>query len=389
MQKLLFTLHLIVGLGAGLLFALLGLTGALLVFREEIEAALRPDLHPAQMAPAGAAAPVSWERVLGAARAAAPDGARVEHLFLPAAPGAPVVAWLAGDQARIYLDPHSARVLGVEDPTRTLTGWLFALHTRLLTGAQSETGEKLVGYGGLLLLAMSVSGIVLWWPRKAAGQRLRAHLTIKRGASAKRVNYDLHRAGGFYLAVPLALLALTGVTLVFDEPVEAGLRRLTGAPPVAPRPKIAATHEQRSPMNLDALVQAADVAVPGGQMRRISLPKKSDAPVLIRKRLPGELHPNGMSRIYLNPCSGAVVRVERADAPLVVPRFMNLRYPLHIGVWGGLASRIAYAFVGLAPTLLLLTGAAMWWVRVGAKRLRATRERRGVLVSARPRPRPG
>ena len=49
-------------------------------------------------------------------------------------------------------------------------------------------------------------------------------------------------------------------------------------------------------------------------------------------------------------------------------RFLNLRYPVHIGLYGGLFTRILHAITGLAPLGLFTTGCLMWWNRVGSKR---------------------
>ena len=361
MRRLLFTLHLVVGIGAGLLLTLTGLTGSLLVFRHELDAALNPELLrvPAR----GEPAPVG--RAVEAAVRAVP-GARVQHLFVAPAPGAAHEVWLQGTERRVYVDPYTARVLGTRDERRSVMGRLFALHTKLLGG---ESRERVVGFGGLALLFLSASGLVLWWPSRL--RQLPDRLRVKWGASAKRVNYDLHRSVGFWAAGLLALTALTGSSLVFSEWFTAAAYRLTRTHE-PPKVRVNAPPDggAGAPLPLDALLRRADAALPGGDLRRVSFPAKPDAPLVIRKRLPGDLHPNGMSYVYLDPYTGDVLRADAAGDAVAGRRLLNLRYPLHIGRWGGLATRVLYVLLGLLPGLLFVTGCRMWWNRAGAKRRR-------------------
>jgi uncharacterized iron-regulated membrane protein len=98
-------------------------------------------------------------------------------------------------------------------------------------------------------------------------------------------------------------------------------------------------------------------------LRRVSFPAKPGAPVVVRKRLPGDLHPNGMSYVFLDPHTGNVLRVDRAADASRGQRLVNLRYPLHIGHWGGMATRLLHALAGLMPSLLFVTGCRLWWNR--------------------------
>lgn len=369
LRRLLFTLHLVVGVSAGLLLSLLGLTGSLLVFRHEIDSLLEPRL----LTVAPCSAPASLDRIVAAVEAYRPE-AKLQHLFLASGPSATHEAWFSGTTVRVYLDPCTAGVLGERDADWSAMGWLFALHTKLLSG---ERGESIVGWCGIALLFLTVSGLILWWP--ANYRQFRERLRVKWYASRKRINFDLHRTGGFYAAALLVLIALTGTTLVFKDTATAAAARLTNrspaAKPTVTPPRAGAT---ASPLSLSELLRMSETVLPGGVVRRISFPGKPDAPLLIRKRLPYELHPNGVNYLYLDPYTGAVLRVDRAAEGDAGQRFLNARYPLHIGLWGGLLTRLLHALAGLLPSVLFVTGLIMWWNRVGVKRLTAWRNRLAV-----------
>ncbi len=355
LRRLLVTVHLVLGLTAGLLLSLTGLSGSLLVFRHEIDRLAEPGLHQVKISQRP---PAPLEKVAAAAAQAVP-GAAIQQLFLATAPGGSHEVWLKGSKLRLYVDPFSAQILGKRRDTDSFTGWLFAWHTKLLS---VESGERIVGWSGVVLLFLSVSGVILWWPDRV--RQVPDRLRIKWSASGKRVNYDLHRTGGFYAAALLTLLALTGSSLVFDEWFTKAAFRLTRTPPPTTRPKATVPASDAKTVPLSVLLTKVDNALPGGTLRRVSFPAKAGSPVVVRKRMPGDLHPNGMSYVFLDPSNGDVLRVDRAAEASPGQRLVNLRYPLHIGQWGGLATRLLQALVGLMPLVLFLTGCRMWWDRV-------------------------
>lgn len=55
-------------------------------------------------------------------------------------------------------------------------------------------------------------------------------------------------------------------------------------------------------------------------------------------------------------------------------RILNSFTPLHYGTFGGIPTRILYVFVGLAPTVLLVTGFFMWRYRKLVMPKKAVRE---------------
>ncbi|HET9449677.1 MAG TPA: PepSY domain-containing protein, partial [Aggregicoccus sp.] len=86
----------------------------------------------------------------------------------------------------------------------------------------------------------------------------------------------------------------------------------------------------------------------------------------VRRRFAEELHPNGTSAVTVDSGTGAVLRVEDARTAPLASRLLALRYPLHIGAWGGLPARLLALLTGLAPAALFLTGLFHWLARLRA-----------------------
>ncbi|HEX5746329.1 MAG TPA: PepSY-associated TM helix domain-containing protein [Archangium sp.] len=348
LRRFLFQVHLYAGLLVGALLAVTGLTGSALVFGEELDRQLQPEVWG--VVPGGERVPVS--RVLESV-AASQAGASPLYLRMPQRPDAPVVAWMdAHGSRRVYVDPYSGAVLGVRSTGDSLVATLRELHVSLLSGG---AGEAVVGASGCVLIVLGLSGLVLWWPGR---RKLALGFTLRRPLLWRRANYDLHKLGGIFSLVFLLLSALTGVSLVFPAPFEQTLRWATRAParsaPPVPGPATGA------PLPIDVLLAAAERALPGARITRVDLPASPTAPLRVRERLPEEPHPLGMSLVYVDRHTGAVLRADNAlEAPLA-SRLLALRYPLHIGAWGGLATRCLAVLTGLFPAGLFLTGFFLW-----------------------------
>ncbi len=351
------TVHLWVGLVLSLVLVVLSVTGSALVFRHEVDRALNPDLL--RVEPAGGRVPLG--AVIAAVGDAAPESSP-RLLRLPRDPEAPHEVWLADDR-HVYVDPYQGTVLGVRGDREGAMNALFALHAELLGG---EGGAKVVGLIGLLTLLLGGTGLVLWWPTKVTVSRLKKGLQIAWRHGPRRLNYDLHRAGGFYTSAFLALVAATGAALVFYAEAGAALHAATGTPMPPPPPAVHADEGPAAPEVLDAALAAARRVLPNGVPTFLTLPQTGGAPLAVRLRTPGEWHPNGRSYVYLGPADGRVLRVDDAREAPGASRAMHAAYPLHIGAFGGPARsmiRVLYVVLGLAPAILSVTGTLIWFRR--------------------------
>lgn len=354
--------HLVLGLTAGLILSVSGITGSALVFRNELDAVLHPHLLRAQPGPVR----LGLDPVLAAAQTAHP-GERPARVQMPRTPAETYEITMAGpDPLQVYVDPYRGTVLGARRESETLPNVLFEIHHTLLAG---EAGERVLGITALLLLLVVLTGIVVWWPGWRAGWRrfVRA-VSVRMGGSWRAVTFDLHRALGFWTIGFLTVVAVTGASLVFHERFMAGLDWITGSPPRPVAPAVVPVQGARP--TVQSMVDRADAAIDGGQVTYVMLPASPTAPLTVRKKTEEELHPSGRNFVYLDPGTGRVLAAEAARTAHAGTRAYNVLYPVHIGRWGGLPSRILHVLLGLTPAILLVSGALMWWNRRGRRLLR-------------------
>lgn len=157
-RPILGTAHLVLAIVAGLLVASTGLTGGVLAFRDEIDAALNPSLRAIEPAPTSR----SLGEVLAAVEAT--GGPPPRMMLFPDRPDRAWLVLLVGrgptDRWEVYVDPGTARVLGRRRFGSAWTETVKRLHVELFAG---PTGRIVVGLGGLASLALGATGLALWW----------------------------------------------------------------------------------------------------------------------------------------------------------------------------------------------------------------------------------
>ncbi len=365
-RKIIFNLHLYIGLTVGLLLALSGVTGSLLVFGAEADAVINPHLLVAQPT---ATERISVERVLLTVEANH-AGARPEWLRMPRTPQETfeVSIKAANNETKsLYIHAYTAALLGERDAGAGFRGWLHHLHTELFSGA---TGETIVGVGGLMLIMLSVSGIVLWL--RNARRDLRRSLTINRQANWKRINYDAHSVVGIFAMLMLLISGVTGSYLVFHHAGETLVNFITRSPAPTAAP-VSNTAMSTASISIDDIIKRGRRALHASEPTYLILPATPTAPVILRGKQPSEWHPNGRNFVYLDRYTGAVLGVEDALHAPPGTRILNSLYAIHIGAVGGTPTRILQVVVGLVPAFLFVSGLLMWWNRVGARKFRRSR----------------
>jgi uncharacterized iron-regulated membrane protein len=348
--------HLGVGLGLGLMLVVVALSGSLIVFRSEIEDAMHASLT--RVPPGG-----TWKALqpmLDGARATYP-GANFHTVNLPTAPNQSVSFWGPDAQGRsfhAYANPFTGEQLGRDQADDNLTEWLYNLHANLLTGG---AGERLNGLAVLLWIVLIGTGVVLWWPRK--GRPWRDGFVIQWRAQWRRRNFDLHRVTGVFIALPLLLVALTGAYFPFKAPFRWLAETVTGtrAAEDSPHSQPASSSAQR--VSLDEVLRVAATALPQAPPNWIHLPENPSDVYSVRFRLPGEWQLEGMNYVHVDGFTGLVVRVDRHAERTAAQRMLRAMFPLHVGTYGGLVTRVLWFLLGLTPLVLFITGSLMWYRR--------------------------
>ncbi len=316
-------IHRWLGLSAGTLALVLGLSGALLAF------------DPVQQA---------WQAP------AAPDGLSVATLVARVTRSVPVVEEIrrlpsggivafsfAGDTAQAsYVDPADGRVLGPWQSS-ALPRWVKNLHRSLLLG---DAGRWVAAGTALAMGLLSVSGGVLLLRRMGGWRRLAARV---RGSLAQRIHVLVGR-------VVLAVLCLTFLTALTMSASTLGLvaldaraepEALSVVPVASALPGLSA-----SPVAPPTLLQSLPVQA----LRRLNFPAPAD-PQDTWKVVTDE------GKAWIDRYSGQRLAWQPSTP---AQRIYGWARVLHTGesAW---AWAVALGGVGACVLLFWLSGVVMWW----------------------------
>lgn len=369
-RRLWLDVHLYVGLVLGGLFALLGLTGSVLVFYLGVDEALNPAL---QVSRPVIEAPLP-DAVLSRVQALYPEHDGPWRIEMPLDAdealrvryyNPPETAGRGFAPLMLSLDPDSLQVTSGRLWGDYAVTWFYDLHYTLLLGS---AGKTVVGIAGLVLLVSLFSGLYLWWPSRA---RLGAALkpVLRRGVVRK--TYDLHVLSGVYGFVVLAVLALTGSVLALPDEARSVVDSFS---PLCPsfRAPAGLLEEGATPIPLAEAVRIAQARFPGAELRWIETPGRAGKPISVRFHQaaePGRRFPR--SQVWVHPASGDILAVRDPLENSGGDTFMDWMHPLHNGEVFGLAGRLLACLGGLLPVLAFVTGWLRWRHKVRARKASA------------------
>jgi len=211
-KKIWFQTHWLLGITAGIVLAVIGVTGASLSFQNQILRALNPGVVSiAEPGERGLTPAELFARV----QAAAPDKKMISLTVSSDPHDAARVSFAGGNGPRgetRYVDPYTGALLshGALRGESTLR-LLDQIHRRLAAG---EVGKQITGASTLVLVVLALSGLYLRWPRSAGNWR--KWLTLDWARKGRGFLWDLHAVAGTWALVFYLCAALTGLTWSYD-----------------------------------------------------------------------------------------------------------------------------------------------------------------------------
>jgi uncharacterized iron-regulated membrane protein len=367
LRETLFTVHMWIGLILGLLLAALGLSGSLLVYDDQIADLLNP---PPRAATAGQPLPLSMIQDIAQETVGHPGQMQI---FLPQKQGDAVSVRMGGISAmgampgmnpgehargdgrrrheggeggpgrglQMFIDPVSGEVLG----TRTallppILIFAHQLHGNFLMGRDGRS--LVVGWLGVAMLILGISGLVLWWPRR--GQWKYAFF-VRPTAQGLRFHRELHAATGIWIFFIFMAVSFSGVVLAWPQTM--------GANPPGFNPRVIPTVDATDGKRLGATeaVIAAGAAVPGLSPRSVTIPARPDQALSVNYLSNDAVG----ATVFVDPYRGKVISVRDPSA-----NFMAWMRPVHQGSLGPVWQFLVF-LSGLVPSLFIVTGLIMWW----------------------------
>ena len=378
-KKFWFQLHWFVGITAGTELIAVGLTGAVLSFREELIDALNPGGRHVDVSESPLLAP---SQLIEATRKT--HGERsIRTLALFAAPGAAariVFAPARGERRgdTIYLDPYTGAALPplVGDE---VFGWTERLHRwLLLPRAQGKVATGVLA-GGLLMLALS--GLYLRWPKRVLDWR--AWFTFDPALKGRSFLWGLHSVMGTFALLLYLVFTTTGLYWAFDV-IRDRVDAWAGVPADAPRVRSMGNSNAAAldiaPAWTTFLQRAGRTSegATGWSQVVLRLPTGTVPSVLFTWLDAVPSHERARNRMTVRLPDGEVIHDERHDAKGAGGLFLAAIYPLHMGTYFGLPGRIAMMLASLMLPVFSITGWLLYLDR--RRKKKSLREQRSQMA---------
>ncbi len=349
MRRFFLWVHLTAGLAMALYAIAIGISGSILVFREELNEIVYPEFHrgdvPVQL--------ISPDAALAAVRGAN-AGWTAYSLTWPNADSAHYMAYLSrgGDSQEVFAKADTGEVLGARGTRAGWLGRIAQLHFNLLLGG--KTGHVVQECGVIALGVLAGTGLWLVWP-----PRLRVRRLI--------FWRDLHYATGSAAVVFIAMWALTGGYYIWLQPYLAFVDLFfarTATPLISDRVREAAI------LPLADLAARAQAEFPDLPLYRMGIPNAPDQTVQVTllEATPTEFH--RVSTVALDPVTGEVLQKISSADRATGNTLLSWISVIHFGRFGGIAIKILWSLMGLSLPVLSVSGCILWWRRIVRPRLR-------------------
>lgn len=381
LRKAIFQIHLWAGLLLALYVIVIGISGSILVFKEELMPKPRISIGHVDY---NACTTEQLTHAIDLANAASPG----MKAFLASCPtpanslftvnvreqpkrlqGAPVQRGGGAEgrpklkQHTIYLHPLTGAIVGDADREASWLEWVEQLHVSLLLG---RSGRMWNGIGASVLLVITLSGVVLWWPGIRNWSR---GLKLDFRKSWKRINFDLHSVVGFWTLFFTLTWALTGMYFTWPKLFTTPVQKLSPIVTASyPAQQLKAAQLQPPavdvPLDLRSMIAQAQQQSPEGHLEGVfyGMGPKPMFTVYMARGILGDY--SNTDFVYLDQRGGRVLYTwHRGQNKTFGDWCVWLVAPLHFGTSWGQGFKALWALFGLALPLLTITGILMYWNR--------------------------
>ncbi len=403
-RKLVFWAHLVTAVSAAAIILLMSVTGVLLTYQRQLTAwadVRGLDAGP----PAPGAARLAPEALLARVAQTHPGKPTTLKWFADADAPAQVAF---GRERTLFVSAYTGQVLGEGHAgVRAFFRKVVALH-RWVGGENEnrELGKKITGAANLLFLFLVVSGFYLWFPRNWTRRAFRNVAWFRRGLTPRARDFNWHHVIGFWSAVPLFVIVLSGVVISYPwasnlvyrvvgetpPPPQGGAptgggsaaggsatasaARSEGARgesrggaaggerPAGERAGRGGDAEKAVPLDgIGVLAARAERQVEGWRSITLTLPKKADEPIAFNIDRGDGGQPQKRASLSLNRASGEVTKWEPFPTQTTGRRLRSILRFAHTGEVLGIPGQTLAGLVSLGAAFLVWTGLALTWRR--------------------------
>jgi uncharacterized iron-regulated membrane protein len=347
-KKGLVNVHAVAGLFAGIFILVLSLSGAILVFQDNIDAVQKPFFLSLK----------TGDKILSV-----DSGYKIVQQKYPHAVISSCAVAQNSHQAfsfsiydpsykngtkalQVFVHPQTGNILktrgGSEDFKNNFMGWLTKFHNSFHAG---KKGEWLLGFFAIIFLISIVSGIILY--RKS----IIAVVLFKKEVYKRN---NLHQIIGTWALLFNLMIGITGLWMqryVFKKEF---YQSNDWVNTITPSPSLF--------FNFDSAYNNLQKLHPNftGHVIYFAQSKKSKTAVYGSNSTNAFIHSKKFADVIFLDSTGNISKTRFINEIDPADRYDIINSQLHMGKYGGMAIKIIYSLFGLSSALLSITGFLLW-----------------------------
>lgn len=365
-KKLCFNIHSWIGIKLSILFFIVCFSGTLATLSHEMDWLFIPEIRAIPQKKT-----VSRNFIINNIKEKYPNG-KITYWLRADEPYLCDVLYMEdkiSGKTYVFANPYTGKIQGYAN--LTFKRFFRDLHYFLFI--PFEIGKYTVLAFGFLLLFSLITALVFykkWWKKLFKLQTKKGVLVFFR---------SLHRLVGLW-SIPFTLLfSITGIWYFMERANVGNLGKK-----VNPRyPKIKTSSKENQEVNnlsysidYDRAVKIAEQKIPTLVVGSISPSRNNKSAIYIRGKSNVPLVRQRANRVYIDPNSYEVLKVQKAKNIGTLMWLNDIADPLHFGYWGGLVTKIIWFIAGLGISSLVLSGI---WTTLKRKKNRRKKEQIKVM----------
>jgi len=377
-KKLILKIHLWLGLSSGIIVVILGITGCIYVFEEE----LRPVVHhyyyvdavKKQRLPISALIEIAKKankdkpkQSVSSCKVINDDQRTVIISFFEELDKDAIWYWNLYQTTEVYIDPYTGNVKKIEDYNSEFFVFIRMLHQTLCFN--SKIGDPIVGTATILFIISLITGLILWWPKNKQAAKQRFWFRWKNTTKWKRKNYDLHNILGYYMMIFALIIALTGLVWAF-ECYDKGVQWVfNGGKTIKKESKVieSDTIHFTQKSSVDKIYNTLQKLNPEAKSYFIFLPEANNSLATVGTFTKHESRFDDVA-IQFDQYTAKILKTTTYNDKNNGEKFRFINYDLHVGSILGLPGKILAFIASLVSASLPITGFLIWWGRNNKKK---------------------
>jgi len=208
-KKIFFQIHWFLGITAGLILSIMGVTGAIYSYEQPIQRWLNPDSYTVKVENQAKLTPAEIYQHFQTQNPEMKINSITVAKAAEEASNINIVKEGARRGYTMMVNPYTAEVLP-EVKGKDFFQFIQQLHRNLTVG---EVGKQITGASTLMLIFFVLSGLYLRWPKKHS---FKQWFAIKPKLKGRNFLWDLHAVVGTWVVIFYLLLACTGLYWSYD-----------------------------------------------------------------------------------------------------------------------------------------------------------------------------